>query len=435
MRAPTLRLQIPEKMRPFLEPHRHKVAHGGRGGGKSWAVAQMLIARAVSTPTRWLCAREVQVSIKQSVHKLLDDQIKAMGLGAFFDVTATSIRGANGSEFFFAGMQDHTVDAMRSYESCDGAWVEEAHAVSERSAEVLIPTIRKPGSEIWWTYNPQSEDDYVHKRFVIQGDPNAVVCEVNWRDNPWFPPELELERVRLKGINTDLYNHVWEGHCRSLAGLLFKRDWFRWWTKRPTPVRMYMASDYAVTPDDGDYTSLGSWGLDAHGHLFALDWWTGQTDPATWIGAALDMARRMRPLVWFEEKGVILRAVDGAINKAMAEAQTFVPREALPSAGSKADRALGFAARASARTVWMPDTVEGKRIVDQLCAFHGQGNQRDDDVDVCSLMARGLDHTSNAVVPVKVERPAPPAFGTEAWIMARERAYAKGDDEKVRYYT
>lgn len=395
----TLRLEVPSLMLPFAQvPKRHKVARGGRGSGKSWSVARILAALAASKPMRVLCVREVQKSIKESSHRLLADTIAGMGLGGFYDVQQTAIKGINGSEFAFAGLQDHTADSLKSYEGFDICWIEEAHTVTERSAQILIPTIRKPGSELWWTYNPENADDFVHQ-LAENPDENTLVVTINWRDNPWFPAELELERQKLQAINPDLYRHVWEGECRSVGGIIFKREWFKFYDALPSRLNKYIASDYAVTEDGGDWTEHGVWGLNESGDLYAVDWWHGQTDPATWIDAWLEMIGKHRPLAAFEEKGVILRAVEGSINKRMRETQTFVRRVPLASAGGKAERALGFAARASAGSVYLPKTQWGLRLLNQLCAFNGEDGRQDDAVDVCSLIGRGLDEMANAGKP------------------------------------
>lgn len=395
----TLRLEVPAKMLPFAQQsRRHKIARGGRGSGKSWSVARILIALAASKPMRVLCVREVQKSIKESSHRLLADTIASMGLGGFYDVQQTAIKGINGSEFAFAGLQDHTADSLKSYEGFDIAWIEEAHTVSERSAQILIPTIRKPGSELWWTYNPENVDDFVHV-LAENPDENTLVVTINWQDNKWFPPELELERRKLQAINPDLYRHVWEGECRSVGGIIFKREWFKFYDALPSRLNHYVASDYGVTPDGGDYTEHGVWGLNDSGDLYAVDWWHGQTDPAEWIDKWVELIQRYRPLAAFEEKGVILRAVEPAINRRMREMQTFVRRVPLASAGSKAERALGFAARASAGAVYLPRNAWGMRLLNQLCAFNGEDGRQDDAVDVCSLVARGLDHMANAGKP------------------------------------
>ena len=396
----TLRLEIPAKMMPFhTVQKRHKIARGGRGSGKSWSIARLLAVRGYAQPIRWLCCRETQKSIKESSHRLLADQIAGLGLSRFYDVQRDVIKGPNGTEFAFTGLKDHTADSIKSYEGFDGAWIEEAHTVSERSAQVLIPTIRKAGSELWWSYNPDDEQDFVHQ-MAEAGTDDTLVVTINWSDNRWFPDELDAERRKLQSINDDLYQHVWEGRCRSVAGLLFKRDWFRFYDVLPSSLNLYLASDYGVTPDGGDYTEHGVFGLSPLGELYVVDWWYGQTDPAEWIDRWIGLVADHRPLAAFEEKGVILRAVESAITRRMRETQTFVNRVPLASAGSKAERALGFAARASAGTVYLP---AGKpwaiRLLNQLCAFNGQEGRQDDAVDVCSLIGRGLDHMADAGRP------------------------------------
>lgn len=401
-------------MLPFAsQARRHKIARGGRGSGKSWSVARILAAKGYAEPKRILCVREVQKSIKESSHRLLADTIHQMGLGGFYDIQQNVIKAPNGTEFAFAGLQDHTADSLKSYEGFDIAWVEEAHTVSERSAQILIPTIRKPGSELWWTYNPENDDDFVH---VLGDSPdeNTLVVDINWRDNPWFPPELEMERVKLHAINPDLYSHVWEGKCRSVAGFMFKRDWFRFYDALPTRLNRYLASDYAGAPDldnpqnEPDWSEHGVFGMSDTGDLYAIDWWSGQEDPAVWIDAWIEMVAKHKPLAAFEEKGVILRSLDSAITRRMRETGTFVRRVPLASAGSKADRALGFAARASAGAIYLPS---GKpwaiRLLNQLCAFNGDDGRQDDAVDVCSLMGRGLDSMANAAKPSANALPRP----------------------------
>lgn len=398
---PQVPLQIPVKLLPILQPRRFKVMHGGRGGGKSHTVAQVLVMMAMQRKLRILCVREVQKSVAQSSMQVIKDYIERLGLGAWFAVLKTEIRCLlTGSTFNFSGLKDHTADSIKSFEGGDIVWVEEAHSVTSHSWTILIPTIlRTNGAEIWATFNPDDEDDYVYDRFVRNDDPDAWVCEINWRDNPWFNAAMDEERLKLKALNDDLYQHVWEGKCRSAAGLLFKRDWFKFYDVLPARLNRYIASDYAVTPDGGDFTEHGVWGLADNGDLYAVDWWSGQTDPAAWIDAWLQLVATHKPLAAFEEKGVILRAVDSAITKRMRETQTFVRREALASAGSKAERALGFAARASAGTVYLPRTPWALRLLNQLCGFNGEDGRTDDAVDVCSLIGRGLDHMANAGKP------------------------------------
>lgn len=207
-------IEFPDKLAFLFEPHRYKVAYGGRGSGKSWGYGRGLLLQGAQKPMRILCAREIQKSIADSVHKLLSDQIAALGLSSFYDVQQAYIKGANGTEFSFAGLQQHTVDSIKSYEGVDIVWVEEAHAVVKKSWDVLLPTIRKPGSEIWATYNPQLESDETHQRFVIHPPPDCVSVLMNYNDNPWFPAVLEQERQHAQAtMKPEQYAHIWEGKC------------------------------------------------------------------------------------------------------------------------------------------------------------------------------------------------------------------------------
>ncbi len=206
--------EFPEKLQFLFEPHRYKVAYGGRGSGKSWSMARALLIKAANEPTRVLCAREIQKSIKQSVHTLLNDQIQALGLGAFYEVLEAEIRGINGSTFSFTGLATNTVESIKSFEGCDIVWVEEAQTVSKKSWDILIPTIRKPNSEIWVSFNPNIDTDDTYQRFVVEPPENAKVVKVNYTDNPWFPEVLEIERQHSLKTNPD-YANIWEGDCKA----------------------------------------------------------------------------------------------------------------------------------------------------------------------------------------------------------------------------
>lgn len=218
------KVQFPAKLEFLFKPARYKVAHGGRGSAKSWGFARALLILAAQKPLRILCTREVQKSIKDSVHRLLSDQIQAMGLGHLYQVLETEIRGANGSLFVFAGLAQHTVESIKSFEGVDIVWVEEAQAVSKRSWDVLIPTIRKPGSEIWISFNPLLETDETYQRFVGAPPAGAVVVQMNWRDNPWFPAELEAERQNTKARDPAGYDNIWEGRPLRVAEGAIYRD-------------------------------------------------------------------------------------------------------------------------------------------------------------------------------------------------------------------
>lgn len=219
-----VRAEFPEKLGFLFAPSRYKVLYGGRGGAKSWGVARALLIQATTEPIRVLCAREFQSSIAESVHHLLQSQISDMKLDAFFDIQNNVIKGMNGSEFVFAGLKNN-VTKIKSFEGVDRVWVEEAQTVSKSSWEVLIPTVRRDGSEIWLTFNPELETDETYQRFVKNPPNGAVVAKINWTDNPWFPDTLEQERLQLKERDPDAYQNIWEGNCRvSLEGAIYARE-------------------------------------------------------------------------------------------------------------------------------------------------------------------------------------------------------------------
>lgn len=215
--------RFPKKLQFLFKPARYKVARGGRGSGKSWGFARALILRCAQKPTRVLCTREIQKSIQQSVHQLLGDQIEALGLSAHFEVLATEIRGPNGSAMYFGGLSDQTAETLKSYEGVDICWCEEAQAITERSWKILDPTIRKAGSEIWVTYNPELESDATHQRFVISPPPDCVAVEMNYMDNPYFPEVLEKVRAHAeKTMKTADYAHTWLGQCKpAVEGAIY----------------------------------------------------------------------------------------------------------------------------------------------------------------------------------------------------------------------
>lgn len=218
--------KFPDALSFLFEPARYKVAHGGRGSGKSWSYARALLILAMSKKIRVLCAREVQRSIKDSVHKLLADQIQTLGLGGQFEVLETTIRCLKtGAEFLFAGLASHTVESIKSFEGVDICWIEEAQTVSKKSWDILIPTIRADDSEIWITFNPDMDTDETYVRFVVAPPPDSVVRQVNYIDNPWFPKVLEQERLHCEVANPDDYERIWGGKCRkTVAGAIYARE-------------------------------------------------------------------------------------------------------------------------------------------------------------------------------------------------------------------
>ena len=218
--------EFPEKLSCLFQPEhsRYRVLYGGRGGAKSWGIARALLIKGAKEPLRILCAREFMTSMRDSVHKLLCDQIDELGMMGIYEITQNTIRGINGSEFNFVGLRNNIAN-VKSIEGVDIAWVEEAQTVSATSWNTLIPTIRSDNSEIWVSFNPELETDETYQRFVVNPPENSVVTKINWNDNPWFPDTLRLEKDSLKLRDMQAYNTVWEGICRqTVDGAVFARE-------------------------------------------------------------------------------------------------------------------------------------------------------------------------------------------------------------------
>lgn len=211
-------IQIPESFSELFQKWRYKVYWGGRGAGRSWNFARALIMMGAERKLRILCARELQASLADSVHKLLSDQIWLMGYSSHYHITRESIVGKNGTEFLFDGLR-HNTNKIKSTEGVDICWVEEADVVTDASWKVLIPTIRKAGSEIWVSFNTRFKTDATYKRFIVKENrpPDALVKKVSWRDNPWFPEELRIEKDHLYATDYEDYLHVWEGELKVYA--------------------------------------------------------------------------------------------------------------------------------------------------------------------------------------------------------------------------
>jgi len=217
--------EFPEKLGFLFEPSRYKVAYGGRDGAKSWSFARALLLLGAEKPLRIGCFREVQRSIRESVHKLLGDQIQKLGLGRHYEVLQNEIRGAIGTEIVFAGLSTLTRESIKSYEGLDIGWIEEAQSVKKRSWDILIPTIRKPGSEIWASFNPELDTDDTYQRFVVKSPSNAVVVKINYDDNPWRSKVLDQERKDMERDAPDDFAHIYGGHCRAAVdGAIYYKE-------------------------------------------------------------------------------------------------------------------------------------------------------------------------------------------------------------------
>lgn len=223
----TLRLETPRALAPLLQRSRYKGAHGGRGSGKSHFFAGLLIKRALTKKElRTIYVQKIQRNLDQSVKRLLEDKIAAYNAGSYFRVLRSHIETPGGGRISFEGMQDHTAQSIKSLEGYTVAWVEEAQQLSAESLKLLRPTIRAPGSELWFSWNPTEPTDPVDQ--LLRGDEipeGAIVGDVSWSDNPWFPPELEAERAYDAQRDPDTYAHVWEGQYRQRSDAIVFKNW------------------------------------------------------------------------------------------------------------------------------------------------------------------------------------------------------------------
>lgn len=246
-----LEIPTPRVFVPLLDPARYKGAWGGRGSGKSHFFAELAIEESISRKTDIVCVREVQKSLAQSVKKLLEIKIEAMGQGHRFDIKEAEIRSDLGGLIIFQGMQNHTADSIKSLEGYDRAWVEEAQSLSQRSLDLLRPTIRKPGSELWFSWNPDLPTDPVD--VLLRGEnppPDSAVVKVNYRDNPWLPDVLKQELEYDQKRDPDKFAHVWLGEYQRHSEARVFRNWNVEEFERPAGTVFRLGADwgYAVDP-------------------------------------------------------------------------------------------------------------------------------------------------------------------------------------------
>jgi phage terminase large subunit len=220
------KVYLPLFERDEAKRYRYYVYYGGRDAGKSWSVATALVSWARLEPLRILCTREIQRTIADSVHRLLADTIKRLEVEHEFEITDNSIAcRLTGAEFLFVGLRDQDVHKMKSYEGVDLVWVEEAHTVTDRSWTVLVHTIRREGSEIWITFNPELDTDATYQRFVVRGAPRSFAQKVTWRDNPWPSAVLEAERERMRREDPAEFDNVYEGNPRTaVVGAIYSKE-------------------------------------------------------------------------------------------------------------------------------------------------------------------------------------------------------------------
>lgn len=384
MTAPTLDVRTPKAFVPLFEPlgtHRYRVYYGGRGSGKSWQIARALLLHGVTQPIRVLCAREYQTSIRDSVHRVLADQIDRLGLASAYEVQESVIKGANGTEFIFKGLR-RDIAQVKSTEGIAVCWVEEAEAVSEHSWSVLIPTIRAPGSEIWVSFNPASATDPTYRRFVTTPPDNAIVRHVSYSDNPYLPDVLRAEAEALLRADPEAYAHVWGGQP---------------WTRSDTQVLAGKVQVQEFAPD------LSTWGAP----LFGADWGFAR-DPSVLVRCWVYDGR-----LWidYEAGGVQLdmdATADAFRTVPLATDYTILADAARPETIAEMNR-RGFRVKAAPK--WDGSVKDGvawirshtdivihprcKRLIDEARLWRYKTDPRTD--EVLPTLQPGNDHGWDAV--------------------------------------
>ena len=288
-----LQIQTPRAFAPLLQPSRYKGVWGGRGSGKSHFFAEALVERCIMQPgLRAVCVREVQKSLKDSVKRLIEDKITALGVADRFTVLNAEIKTPGGGLIAFQGMQDHTSETIKSLEGFGVAWVEEAQTLSARSLEMLRPTIRAPGSELWFSWNPRSAGDPVDAFLRREKPPaDSVIVRANYPDNPFLPRELEQERRDDMAHRPDRYAHIWLGEYEPVA---IGAIWDRLVLHRnrradmPTMRRILVSVDPAVSSNPGsDEHGVIVVGQGEDGRGYVLADYSLRGTPLQWAGRAI----------------------------------------------------------------------------------------------------------------------------------------------------
>ena len=264
----TLSIDTPAVFEPLLHPARYKGSWGGRGSGKSHHFAECVVEESIRRTVDIVCLREIQKSLKFSVKKLVENKIEAMNAGAYFEVQQEQIKSVRGGNIIFQGMQDHTNDSIKSLEGFGIAWFEEAQSASQRSLDLLRPTIRAEGSELWFSWNPNFKTDPID--VLLRGEnppPGAVVVNANYRDNPWLPAELLAEMEYDKRRDPDKYAHIWLGEYQRNSEARVFRNWSVEEFTRPAGTVHRLGADWGFSVDPSVLVRC-----DIEGHRLYVDY-------------------------------------------------------------------------------------------------------------------------------------------------------------------
>lgn len=423
-----LEIKTPRAFAPFLVPKRYKAAYGGRGSGKSHFFAEEIVDTAVRhNGLRVVCVREVQKSLKESAKRLIEDKITLHGLWPLFGGKPRNdhiVTPGNGV-ILFQGMQDHTAESIKSLEGFDVAWVEEAQTLSDLSLEFLRPTIRKPGSELWFSWNPRSSTDAVDQFFRgIKPPENVILQRVNFDSNPFFPAELEIERLHDMQAKRDRYAHIWLGEYEPMAiGAIWDRQTIHAGRCRDLPKmqRIVVSVDPAISSEIGSdehgIIAVGT-GEDQRGYV--LDDTSMRGTPRQWAERAAATFDR------WEADAIIVERNQGGdmVRHTLKSVRPEIPVIEVVATRGKHVRAEPIAALYSMGRVSHVGTFD--KLEDQMCQMTAGGYEGSGSPDRVDALVWGLtelfpsivsktDHLKNWTVGTS--SPVPFGNSSETWMI------------------
>ena len=420
-----LEIQTPRAYAPFLAPKRYKAAFGGRGSGKSHFFAEEIVDAAVRRKgLRVVCVREVQKSLKESAKRLIEDKITQHGVWPLFGGKPRNdhIVTPGGGVILFQGMQDHTAESIKSLEGFDIAWVEEAQTLSELSLEFLRPTIRKPGSELWFSWNPRNAMDAVDQFFRgLQPPENAIIQKVNFDGNPFFPAELETERLHDKQAKRDRYAHIWLGEYEPMAiGAIWDRQTIHANRRRDMPkmTRIVVAIDPAVSAEIGsDEHGIVACGLGEDQRGYVLDDASLKGTPRQWAERAVATYDR-----WEADAIVVERNQGGdMVRHTLQSVRPEVPVIEVVATRGKHVRAEPIAALYATGRVSHVGTFD--KLEDQMCQMTAGGYEGSGSPDRCDALVWAITELMPNIVRKDIAKDwtigtgANPTAGGEAWMI------------------
>lgn len=399
-----LSILTPRWAMPLLSPARYKGARGGRGSGKSHFFAEMLVEKIIiNKDLKAVCIREIQKSIKYSSKMLVENKIKSLGVVHLFDITQTEIRHKEGDGIIiFQGLQDHTADSIKSLEGFQVAWVEEAQSLSERSLRLLRPTIRADQSELWFSWNPEYDDDPIESLFSEQ-DENMIVVDVNYDKNPFWNQTLEDERARDKRIlSTAMYDHIWHGaYISGDMGEVFRWEWFKEHNYLVPPYhgfeKLIHSWDTAYKADDhNDPSCCTVWGI-KEGKAYLLDCINKRMEYPELKSEIIKIAKLHPPThVLIEDK-----SSGQSLIQELRSSLPIIPIK-INAGQDKISRASSATGAIEAGKVFMPSRADWlSEVKKQLVKFSFdkdlQKKQHDDIVDSTSQFINWWQKTGNGI--------------------------------------